>query len=496
MGTMSFLLPEGLTPDSVRELERGCIAGGPDGMPWPTEVSVESSRLTVRRQVEESGCLLVPWKLDSAGRLLNATATLIERDSPYHFLVELARGKVHQLRTQAAEWQAGGLQVPDGLAQQIRDASVGFARAATLPPSDEAGREAQAVLELGYRAAEELVQQYIEQMFQARHLPQPRLDTTLGCRLGAAPLVGEQAEALLQSGNSVCLSLTWKEVEPTEANYRWEEYDDMLEWAHALGMTVTAGPLIDFSPTHLPEWLWLWERDLSSIATFMADYIQTAVKRYHGRIRTWQLTAASNSASLLGLGEDEMIWLTVRMVEAARQVDPKLEIVIGISQPWGEYLAIEDRAHSPFVFADTLIRSGLNLAALDLEMVMGAWPRGSYCRDSLNVSRMLDLYTILGVPLRVTLGYPSSDDTDPRVSPDVKVAAGSWRHGFSLESQADWSSCYAALALCKPSVRSVQWVHLSDAEPHLFPHCGLFDGQNQPKPVVQRLRRLREDHLR
>jgi hypothetical protein len=261
-------------------------------------------------------------------------------------------------------------------------------------------------------------------------------------------------------------------------------------------LTVTAGPLIDFSPTHLPEWLWLWERDLSSIATFMADYIQTAVKRYHGRIRTWQLTAASNSASLLGLGEDEMLWLTVRMVEAARQVDPKLEIVIGIAQPWGEYLALEDRAHSPFVFADTLIRSGLNLAALDLEMVMGPWPRGSYCRDLLNVSRMLDLYTILGVPLRVTLGYPSSDAPDSGANPEVKVAAGSWRHGFSVESQADWASSYVALALCKPSVRGVQWMHLSDAEPHLFPHCGLFDAQNKPKPVLERLRRLREEHLR
>jgi hypothetical protein len=496
MGTMSFLLPEGLTPDAVRELERSCIAGGPDGMPWPTQVSIESGRLVARRQVEESGCLVVPWKLDSAGRLLSATATLIEREAPYHFLVELARGKVHQLRTQCAEWQAGGLQVPAELAQQIRDASIGFARAATMPPSEQVGAEAQAVLELAYRAAEELVRQYIEQMFQARHLRQPRLDTTLGCRLGAAPLVGAQAEALLQAGNSVCLSLTWKEVEPTEANYRWEAYDAILEWAQALGLTVTAGPLIDFSPTHLPEWLWLWERDLSSIATFMADYIQTAVKRYHGRIRTWQLTAASNSASLLGLGEDEMLWLTVRMVEAARQVDPKLEIVIGIAQPWGEYLALEDRAHSPFVFADTLIRSGLNLAALDLEMVMGPWPRGSYCRDLLNVSRMLDLYTILGVPLRVTLGYPSSDAPDSGANPEVKVAAGSWRHGFSVESQADWASSYVALALCKPSVRGVQWMHLSDAEPHLFPHCGLFDAQNKPKPVLERLRRLREEHLR
>src|SRR5579864_8458078 len=107
MGVMSFLLPAELSPEAVRELERACVAGGPDCMPWPTEVRVESGLMTVRRGVEESGSLLVPWNVNGAGRLLSSTATLIEREQPYHLLVELARGKVHQLRTQSAEWQAG-----------------------------------------------------------------------------------------------------------------------------------------------------------------------------------------------------------------------------------------------------------------------------------------------------------------------------------------------------------------------------------------------------
>jgi hypothetical protein len=493
---MNFLLPADLEPETVRELERACVAGGPDNMPWPTEVQVEPGKLTVRRGVEESGSLLAPWLIDGAGRLLNATATLIEREQPYHLLVELARGKVHQLRTQSAEWQAGGLQMPPALAQQVREASVGFSRAVTKAPSAEAGHEAQAVLNKGFRAAEELVHQYIEQMFQARHLRQPRLDTTLGCLIGPVKLTPTYTDTLLQTCNSLCLNLCWKDVEPSEANYQWAPYDAILDWAIEHGLSVSAGPLIDFSTTHLPEWLWLWERDLASIASFMADYVQIAVKRYHDRIRTWQLTGASNCASLLGLGEDEMLWLTVRMAEAARQVDPKIEMIVGIAQPWGEYMAIEDRSHSPFIFADTLLRSGLNPAGLDLELVMGVSPRGSYCRDLISVSRMIDLYTILGVPLRVTMGYPSASGPDPLAHSDLSVSAGSWQHGFSLASQAEWAASFAALALCKPSVRGVQWIHLSDAKPHIFPYCGLFDGKDEPKPVLPVLRDLREKHLR
>jgi hypothetical protein len=258
---------------------------------------------------------------------------------------------------------------------------------------------------------------------------------------------------------------------------------------------VTAGPLIDLCPARLPDWLWLWERDLSSLASFMCDYVETTVKRYAKHIRYWELCTASNCSSVLGLGEDELLWVTAKLIEAARQVDPKLEVSIGIAQPWGEYMAVEDRTHSPFIFADTLVRSGLSLSAIDVELVMGVAPRGSYCRDLLETSRLLDLYSLLGVPLRITLGYPSAEDADSQADPELKVAAGHWHGGTSPEVQAEWAASFAALAVCKPSVRSVQWAHLADSDRHQFPHCGLFNSQGNPKPALQRLRDIRENHL-
>jgi hypothetical protein len=96
----------------------------------------------------------------------------------------------------------------------------------------------------------------------------------------------------------------------------------------------------------------------------------------------------------------------------------------------------------------------------------------------------------------VTIGYPSASGPDRLGHPDLSVSAGSWQHGFSPASQAEWAASFVALALCKPSVRGVQWIHLSDAKPHIFPYGGLFDGQDQPKPVIQALRDLREKHLR
>jgi hypothetical protein len=496
MGTLTFHLPPDLSLDAAGELEHAGMLGGQDNMPYAAQVAIEPGDLIVSRNVEESGYVMAPWEVEGAGLLMTATPTVIERPEPYQLQVELARGKVNQVRAQSEDWLIGGLQMPPELAELRRQATRAFARAVSYLPSPEAGPHAQEALTLAFRAADQLVQAYVSQVFQVRHTRQQRLDTALGCRLGPAVPPDALVAPLLEGCNTLCVPFSWNEIEPAEADYHWEPYDQVLQWAHAQNLPVVGGPLVDFSTGRLPDWLWLWDGDISSLAGMMCSHVETVVSRYRGRIRTWQVCAASNLAGILSLGEDELLWLTVRLIEAARQVDPQLELIVGIAQPWGEYMTTAERNHSPFVFADTLIRSGLSLSALDLELVMAALPRGSYCRDSLEVSRLLDLYALLGVPLQVTLGYPAAEGADPHADGEAPVSGGRWHEGFTPEVQADWASSFAGLALCKPAVRSVMWANLMDSVPHQFPHCGLADAQDKPRSVLKRLRELRRKHLR
>jgi hypothetical protein len=494
MGKMTFQVPVGLPAEARRELERSCLAGGPDNMPWPTGLRFDSGGMTVLRAADESGYLAAPWAVDGVGRVMGTSATLVERARPYHLLVELARGKVNQVRCQLSDWRFGGLNVPSDLDELVRIASRAFGEAITGPP-EEADARATAALARAYAAADCLVHAYAAQVFQVRHQRQPRLDTALGCRVGTAP-PASLASDLAAACNTVAVPLSWHTVEGEEASYHWDAADALVAWAAGLGPAVVAGPLIDFSASQLPAWLWLWERDLPSLTAFMCRYVETAVRRYRQRIRRWQVTAASNWARCLSLSEEDLLQLTYRLGEAALQADPGVELVIGIAQPWGEYMAATDRTHSPFIFADTLIRSGLNLSALDVEVVMGVEPRGSYCRDLLELSRLLDLYALLGVPLRVTLGYPSAEGPDHDADPELQVGAGHWGGGFTPSAQAEWAAAFTALCVCKPYVQGVQWTHLSDATPHLFPHCGLADHTGTPKPALAKLREVREAHLR
>jgi hypothetical protein len=499
MPTLTFQVPGGLSRETARGLERTFMAGGPDNMPWPTKARLKSTQLLVSYAEEESGYLAAPWSVKGSGLVMGSTTTLRERQEPYNLLLELARGKVNQVRNQAADWQAWGIPLPADLQQQITNLTIQFGRASIHDPGgppDDTNRAAQETLVLAYQIADGLAATYRDEVIRLRQEASPKLETAFACRLATSIPEAQQGAEVVRSFNTVALPISWNQVEAEETVYNWQPQDALLQWALAQGLHVVAGPLIDFSSAQLPAWLWMWEKDLPSLATFMCRFVESAVRRYGNRIRRWQVTAGSNCAAVLSLTEEQLLGLNYRLIETVRQVDPGLEVSIGIAQPWGEYMALTERTHSPYLFADTLIRSGLTLSALDVELVMGPNPRGSYCRDLLEASRLLDLYALLGLPLRVTLGYPSDDGPDMDADPELNVSSGQWHEGFTPQTQADWSSSFAALALCKPRVQCVQWAHLSDAEAHQFPNCGLVDAKGNVKPALGRLRELREKYLR
>ncbi|MBY0231414.1 MAG: hypothetical protein K2W96_19185, partial [Gemmataceae bacterium] len=276
---MTFLLPAGTTADAAQALERACIVGGPDNMPCPTAIELDSAQLRLVRASDESGFLAAPWPAKGFGHLVATSSTLMERGAPYSLLVELARGKVNQLRCQAADWQAGGLEMHDALAGRIRDASRTLGQGLTCGEAAEAAKLAQDALDLATEASSELVRLYSSQVFRIRHQRQDQLDTALACRLDDSVLSPPVGEAAARAFNRACVPLSWHTVERNETSYDWSASDALLDWAEKSQLDAAAGPLIDFSSAHLPPWLWLWERDLASMAAFMCRFVEAAVRR-------------------------------------------------------------------------------------------------------------------------------------------------------------------------------------------------------------------------
>jgi hypothetical protein len=254
--------------------------------------------------------------------------------------------------------------------------------------------------------------------------------------------------------------------------------------------------LIDLSPAGLPAWLGRWEHDLWNLQSFVCDFVETAIRRYLGRIRIWEVSGCVNSGGALALSEEHRLALVAKTLEIARHVDEEAQFFIRVDQPWAEYQARGQHKLSPLHFVDALVRAGLGLSGVNLEIAIGYRPRGTSSRDLLDYSRLIDLWSALGLPLHVTLAFPSAKGPDLQCTSDLEVEGESWKSSWSEESQAEWINLYLPLLIAKPGVTGVFWSNFSDAEPHSFPHAGLIRPNGEPKPALERIVQHRKQYLK
>jgi hypothetical protein len=176
-----------------------------------------------------------------------------------------------------------------------------------------------------------------------------------------------------------------------------------------------------------------------------------------------------------------------------REIDPDTPTMIRFDQPWGEYLRHGEFDLSPLHFADALVRAGLHLGGIGLELNMGYLPDGSSPRDRLDLSRMLDLWSCLGLPLHLMLVYPSS------TQPDAKSRSTSMpppnEQVWNPDAQAAWLKRTLPLLMAKSYVSTITLGQLSDAEMHDYPNGGLFDATGAAKPAFLSLVNLRKKFL-
>src|SRR5262245_5609935 len=163
MGLMRFLIhPQDVLGDWP-EVHRAHISGL-DGRIYPTRVEVAGNLITCRRPHSDSGKLHVPWPVRGYGRPVLSTASLREREAPYLLALELARGKLSEIRDQCAAWQLLRMAPPPEYQAIEQSAFRLFSRATALQENaPEASRLAVDSIVQACRAAQVLVESYIEQ---------------------------------------------------------------------------------------------------------------------------------------------------------------------------------------------------------------------------------------------------------------------------------------------------------------------------------------------
>ena len=353
------------------------------------------------------------------------TSTLMERDQPYLLEVELARGMVNCLRNQLAQWEMMGLDVPDALRALMsegNDAILSRRDERRTTPATAAEWAEKSLDHVRRRRWSSLPPSTPSKRSRCAAASRGRSPPGSASIWAASVPKGTLGRQLAGTFNMVSVPLTWRTIEAVEGRRNWDEADAQVDWAQSAGLRVTAGPLLGARRSRRAR------LDVSVGRRFQQP------AGVHARPCPRRGRTLSRQSAPLASGRPHDARprararakkpgckLAAKAITTVRQLDPTTPIVVSFDQPWAEYLASEQLDLAPLHFADALVRADLGLSGVGLEINVGYHPGGSMHRGPLAISRLIDTWSLLELPLLVALTLPSSAADDPQANGKVRV---------------------------------------------------------------------------
>ncbi len=409
--------------------------------------------------------------------------------------VEICRGTIIRLRNQIFEWQRIGLRVAASTLQLSEQALDCFLSAVTSSGNPKIQADlAQDAIELALRSMHELSNAFSLQMLDVRKQNEDRLTTLMGLSLAPSLSLPSVADAVTTAFNMVALHSIWGLSNRARGKRDFTVFDRQIEWARTNNLRICCGPMMRFRPGALPQ------LDGAAGGEFRIDPHRGLsahgrnLTRYRGKVHLWNCGSSLNVPGELDWNDEQVLRLAVSLIQVVRRTDPRAPVLLSIDQPWSEYLSRSVDGISPLHFADALIRADLGLSGLALEFNLNAWPDGTLPRDPLEISRMVDRWSMLGLPLMIVLTMPSDDGTDAAAQ-NNRQPVTSWK-GFERVPNMDNSTeTIVKLLVAKQAVHAVIMGQATDQLPHEFPHSGLWDSSGKPKSILSQIARLRQQYL-
>ena len=372
-----------------------------DGRVIRTDSTFNQGTLRCVRGQSDSSKLRVLCNIDGQQRVVHTTS-LRETQTNYALELELARGELARLRNFYALWTGAGLKSSPALDNVISKAHKEFSSGIFSEHQATAALES---IRHTHKAIGLLIDAYTRQRITFRQQRTLNFPMTVGCRISKPP---SEEGSFCDAFSAAFVRTTWRDLEPKDGEYQWAELDAIVDWATAHKMFIVGGPLLDLSSDYFPAWMEPWKRDLLNLQSFTSDFVETVVSRYVGRIRHWEVICGPNRGGANALSEEQRLNLIVRAIEAAQEVDEQIQISLRIIQPWGEYLSTTENRLPPIQFVDTLRRSGATLSEVNLDLRFGGGDLESLPRDMLNLSQLLDHWSLLQLPLNVMAAVPTT----------------------------------------------------------------------------------------
>ena len=486
MGEFRFRVPFEWTLDPYHANSIHIV--GIDGVPWPCRIAVgddleEPTRrklLSVSRNRDESGKLYVVYPFEKLGEVLICTGTLPPRPEAYELLTELARGTLNRLRNQVSIWEEGGLQIEKSIHEKVKLAIGWLSESILSEDSLHQDEVAQKSIENSMDAIFDLSDCFGQKISKYRREHEQMSNFWVGTGVGS----GEELNKSIECDTFDLVEISLGPESETSINRTGGRDPGTIQ------KRMIVGPWLDASVNGLKE-------RLVNLDDFQARKDQLLIECRQ------QVDAIPPTASLLhvvsglnGLGHrhlsyPQQLQVTIEMLRLIEESRIELPTLVSFDFPWAERLAGAVGGIHPLQIADSLLRQGLQISFLGLDVNLDYWPNGSVLRDPLQWIDLVDVWAQLGLPLVLNLRVPTgkTEAGEELTSPDKKVNQS--RSNLTDEQLIEFLDTILPMMVARPSVHGLIWRNWQDGDDPRFPKSGLVDTSGSAKPIGELLTRLR-----
>lgn len=476
---------------------------GPDGVAvLGAEIVVERGMIDCDKRSKGSAALALQWDAGPPGVLTLETCLLPDRPEPYLLSLELARRRIMLFLVKLEEWSLFDLPATDPVMSGFEEAHRAFTAALIAHRPTEGGftveqdRLARTALTLAIEAGERLALRHARDQTTRRFAgAAAAAGPILGCAVFTDHFSEPLRNVVADSFDFISMPMRWSELEPEEGTFQCARIDKWVEWAvRTANMPVVGGPLIDFRPRCVPDWLYIWENDYETLRELVYEHVKRVLMRYRRAISRWTIVSGLHINTNFSFALEQVIDLTRLCVLMVRKIHPGAKIAVEVAQPFGEYSAQNPQSIPPLLYTELLFQAGVSVDSIGLRLEMGDAEPGRATRDLMLLSDILDRFSEFEKPLALSsFGAPSAPAPEETLGADRRYDPGYWRQPWSETTQADWLARAAAIALSKPMVQSVCWQELADKPADCeMPAGALITNQGHPKMALRRMAELRK----
>ncbi len=452
---------------------------GLDGIPWPCRIAVSDDPMepqtrklvSVSRNRDESGRLFVLYSLADRGEMLICTGTLPVREQPYELLTELARGTLNRLRNQISIWEEGGLEVSDSVRKSVFTATHFLSESILCTDTSSRDNSARRSIETTMDAIFELSQSFGRQISEFRREHEEMSSFWMANVLG----FGDEFEPSLAHVGfdllEVCLNPEDVHQAARLANGRAEE----------LGKRIIVGPWLDASVGGMSQSL-IDVPDFHTRKTQLLIECRRQLNQIPSTTSLIHVVSGLNGIGHRHLSYPQQLQVAVDMLRLVEESKVELPTLISFDFPWAERLAGAVGGVHPLQIADSLMRQGLPISFLGLDINLDYWPNGSAVRDPLQWIDLIDVWAQLGLPLVICLRTPIGEQHNT-IPVDIDRQTNQLRSNLTDEDRINFLNTVMPMMIARPSVHGMIWRQWSDLDDPRFPRGGLVDVTGASKKI-------------